>query len=884
MRKIFSLILTLILLTSCLTVSADTTYEAAVERVKSLELLNTDLTYEQLSRGEGIYALMRLYVRAPLPQTYEESVFSDVAADSYLLPYANYAYELGFVNGIGGGLLAPEEGISLPQFVKIAVSILGYKSVAERDGGYPAGYMAVASRLGLLKGVLVNDNVFTHKNAIILIDNMLEVKPLEPNWGREELQHAEETLYEQMMNSADLRIISGIVTAVEKAALPGESVLEEDQISVNSLRMSYPDGSADALLGRYVMVHYRENTDTALPVVVSIYVNERRNEELTVNAADIESLDALRCVYKEENTPRRDISFEGVSVFYNGRSYDPSLLTKPQSGEIKALDNDSDGRYEVLFVNEYVSFIADRILSATDTIYLQDGYTFRGKRGISFDFEDDDKEYEFYGENSEAITLTDILPGDVVSVWADMNEEKIIVRISRTAAEGTINEKADEAIGIDGQSYNIYAPNLAEFMSKYLLGQSGKFGLNHAGEIVGIIGEIESDICYGYVTGFDPGNGFKPAYIKVLTAGTKDKEVEKEGNTEKVTYTYTNAEETIYELEDKVKRYDADGTLIDKVKASSLMAAAFNRSIIAYELNSEGKIKSLSAFTVPAYAQAKLDDTYKYKLNGELNSFGGKAENPAFYVGETTQVICVPQKDNPTIDDYGLEVSVTEETDYTVMPLRIDNDTQIAGCVVILAAMDIMDLPNFMPDDDICVLGSQRVIISSDGTETYKFEVLDGENLETVFVDSGSVLSSLAASLKKGDLIRYEANKNSEVKRLEFVCSLSDLGIEYFNNNEGSSKETVFAPVTDIVYDRLDNKRNARVDYLTIDKNGSEATYTLIRKDGPRIYTYERTSGTVSTAVPEEIMASSQVGSGSASDVFMMICDNEPVVVINVID
>lgn len=883
MKKIVSLILSVLLIIGCLSFTASASYGTQAARVASFELINTDTPDDVLTRGEGIYALMRLYVRSALPEIGETSVFSDVTVESGLVPYANYAYNLGFAKGIGDGRLAPDESMTLPQFVKIATSVLGYGMLAEREGGYPDGYMQVAGRIGLLKGLGEIEDTLTHKNAVILLDNMLDLKSLEPSFSEDELYISEETIGEQMMDIGDMYVVSGIVTAVGKTALAGETQLKEGEISVNSIRIKF-SGNADNLLGRYVTVRYRETEKDVLPVVVSIYVNEKKNKELTLKAEDIERLSLSECVYYDENGYTESVRLDSAEVIYNGRLYTSDVLNKPQTGSVTFVDNDDDGDMEIVIIDEYVSFIVNRVLKATDTLYLNDGFTFRGKNGISFDLDDKDNHYEFALVSGEKIGFDDIETGDTVSVWADLNEEEVFVKVSKNSVYGVVSAKDEESVTVEGEKYVVYSPNCDTFMSKYTVGQKGKFGVNHNGEIVGVIGEIENNNNYGYVMGFTPASGFKPARIKILSAGISEKEVEETAGVETITYTYTNGAETIYELDDKVTIFDENGANGNKIDSSVLTDVQMNRGIVAYELNGEGKIKSLSIFTVPSYETASQDVSYSYKLNGDLNSFGGYRSNPAFYVGETTQVICVPKVDAPNEDDYGVSVPVVGGSEYTVMPVRIDSTSQIAECAVIIADMDAGAVSLFSADDDVSVVSKIKLAVDDEGAELYKLEILTDDEAKQVYIYADAALGSLAGTLKKGDLIRYDAKANGEIKNLAYLYSLSDLGSRYFINNENTQRENVFGSVTNIDLDRLDNLRNERVDTITVDINGSERTYIFPREEGPIIYSFDRKKGVISSAVPEEIQGSEQVGIGDASSVFMLVSENEPIVAVNVIE
>ena len=844
MKKIFSLILCILLIIGNLSVYGAGTYEKAAARVASLRIINTQEPSATLTRGEAIFALMRLYVRGEMSVTGEVSVFSDVENDSTLAPYANYAAQMGFVSGMGDGRLAPEEGISLQQFIKIAVCVLDYQRVAEAEGGFAGGYMAVASRLGILKNVPAVQGTLTYEHAVLIIDNMLDLHPLEMIYGTDEYQKTELSLYEQLQNNEDLYVRSGLVTAVGKMALSGYEALETGEISVAGLRMAYEDFDDEALLGRYVTAYYRYGSADAFPVVVSIHI-ERRNEEITINARDITRLDAAECVYTDENGRNSQvIRFDSLQTIYNGRWY--ASPVKPVAGSVTALDYDGDGQYELLFVDEYESFVVDKTLAVIDSIYFEDGYDFRGKNSIAFDFDDDDKEYEFLSSNMEEMSFSDITAGDTVSIWADKDMEKIRVIICRDKVEGAIASKDEEKVGIGASEYYVYEPNLIEFMSKYELGRNGVFALNHAGELVAVCGELDIRVNYGYAIGFDSGNGLSPAQIRLVLPGTKEKKEKANGKTTTISRNYTNGGIIILDLEKTVNMYDEYG---DKTRKSSkeLYEGEIKGAIVGYELNTDGKIKALH--------NVKIAEKKSYgSFNGDIHSYSDGTD--AFFVGESTQVIYVPNITHPSDEDFEATFTVNDGFNESKLDrVAVDSETQIAECMVIFG--DPSESKNFIHDEnDISVVGKIRVKIDSDGIETYVMDVLTGDTVEQVYVESDTEEAEIAATLKTGDLIYYRANDSGKVTAIEDKLHLSyKLGRGYGVSNSGNENETAYGLATEIELNYLDALRNECIDALKLNVGNNERNYIFLREDGPMFYIYNKRDRLVYPGVPEAIQS-----------------------------
>ena len=60
-------------------------------------------------------------------------------------------YNTGIMTGTGNGTFSPDEPVTYIQLIKTMVVFLGYETRAIAEGGYPYGYITVASSLGLYR-------------------------------------------------------------------------------------------------------------------------------------------------------------------------------------------------------------------------------------------------------------------------------------------------------------------------------------------------------------------------------------------------------------------------------------------------------------------------------------------------------------------------------------------------------------------------------------------------------------------------------------------------------------------------------------------------------------------------------------------------------------
>lgn len=97
--------------------------------------------------------------------------------------YGHWAYDviakaknMGIINGVNDYTFAPEDNITDEQLVKILVCLLGYGKNAPYLGGYPNGYIEIASDIGLLENVDFRIGNYTERGLLAqMIYNALNI-------------------------------------------------------------------------------------------------------------------------------------------------------------------------------------------------------------------------------------------------------------------------------------------------------------------------------------------------------------------------------------------------------------------------------------------------------------------------------------------------------------------------------------------------------------------------------------------------------------------------------------------------------------------------------------------------------------------------------------
>ena len=155
--------------------------QTAVELMAALSLMKGDgdgnyRPDDILTRAEYTTLILRLLGLEDLVGSYSTNIsFADVSSEHWAYPYICTAYELGIINGMSETYFGVNEKVKQIDAVKILVCALGYRLGAEKLGGYPGGYMAMATRLKLYRG-LGSNPLMTRAEACRLLYNSFSVK------------------------------------------------------------------------------------------------------------------------------------------------------------------------------------------------------------------------------------------------------------------------------------------------------------------------------------------------------------------------------------------------------------------------------------------------------------------------------------------------------------------------------------------------------------------------------------------------------------------------------------------------------------------------------------------------------------------------------------
>lgn len=650
-------------------VSKDASYAEAVTVLSSLNVMigdekgnfNPD---KILTRAEATALIMRVKGLAEAADGAKgATAFSDVAADHWASGSINLAYQSGVVKGMGDGTFAPESEVLYEQFVKMLVAALGYEPQVETLGGYPTGYLVVASQKNITKGATgAAGTPVARSVAARLLYNALDVNMMKQTKfvkGEEEYAEAEDKENYTLLNKClGFDKIEGKIDSVNFAATTDEdaqtTVTFAAGFKYNKLskddsadyEKTYNVGNTDAANYEkfYVVAYVGEDDATGKDTIYAISPKASKNNTLELDYEDLVSLTKDGSSYKlkyDDNGTDKTVTLDDASFYYNGvedAAKAISFLTAgDRPGHVTLVSSEGNTKtFDSAFVIEYgVSYVVKEIDSKYNRITdLANEMTVR--------FNKDDVTYNFI-KNGENVTFADIAVGDVITL-ADSSDKKVeTVYIGGGKVEGTVTEERpsnnDNYFTIDGNEYRVDKASGEEVSVK----DSGVFYYNIDNRIVykdATAGKV-GDYAFLYTSDTDVTLGSKSIEVQYLKAdGTW--EVSKFASNVTLKYGSKN---TSYKINDIVKG-DRDVQVNDaaeKVKFSDYFdakGALKAPQLVEISKNSSGLVNEV-AFA----STSSADDKYFYVKSADGADYTASSQKIGkFYVKNDTPVFVVDEK------------------------------------------------------------------------------------------------------------------------------------------------------------------------------------------------------------------------------------------------
>ncbi len=813
-------------------VDASASYAEATDMLKYLGIMEGDdegnfRPDADLTRAEATAIIVRAKgLESAAEGAKGATVFTDVAADHWATGYINLACQSGIVNGYGDGTFGPEDTVKYEQAVKMVVAALGYTPMAEQNGGYPSGYLVVASQNKMTNGVSGTAEVaITRANMARLTYNALDVCTMEQvSWKANEPEYAvmDGTNYTKktlLSDALEVDTYEGFITGTylttatdneDKSITIKYNKINGEQVTQNETSFIEAEGvDAASYFGQSVIVYVKENQVSGDEEIIAIAAKAAKNVSLVLDYTEItagsfvapttEATGTIQYV-AEGTTNKVTIKLaKGLDYLWNGRAQHSSrkeaegFLTAPASGVVEFLDYDNDKLYDFAMVTEYTG---DYVVGAVETESNQIIDT--EEAAISdIDIDNENVITRFYNADGTVASFDDVAVGDVLTLAISSDSTLVTVYISKTTVNGSITEqRVDSKTGetiytIDGNDYKVSA----YAMTTPQVGDTGLFYVNIDNRIVDKDATSTKSENYGFLYNAVVTNGIGGATVE-LKFLAKDNQWVETKLAQKV-YTYKGASKDYDEAIKGIAGF-IDITYNSETKAYSTEVTP---QLFQYEANDEGKINKIylaGAKSADYFSEYASDTEAIYR---ESNNRVGKT-----YLGEDTIVfsIATAKADIKTID---------EEEDIkiaTAASIFIDNETYEYAAYDVDTTAKVVVVYNvdtkILPETQLLII--DRVAEGADNGKTFTkiYGYQSGEEVSAIIAEDGCEFYDIngdaiadfdAADLEAGDAVIFSLDADGAIDKIQVLMAvdtaetlMADNEGAPLNDNYGDSDET----------------------------------------------------------------------------------------------
>ena len=377
--------------------------------------------------------------------------FTD-AADHWATGYIKMANQYGIVKGYGDGNFGPDDAVKYEEAVKMLVCALGYEPMAASKGGYPTGYIAVASQIGLLDSVSgATQGTGAARNIVATMTyNALDIPVME------QVGFGTEISYEIMKKNDDhdkstlltkmgIYKLGGTIVANSKVSYkasvekvdagkvyficdddydcPESALAFKTNQTTRNHTFEVGDTNAEDFVATKVILYVSKVSGKW--TIQSVELDTDATDTLTIKASDLNDAEnkvdaspAYLRYYKDGVTSgdgtKVNLDPDFTATWNNTQITDKGVLktnlTSNVSATVEFIDWDNDNKYDIVKVFEYVHLIAQEVKADKGIVETYDGTK------VDFDIDNDDAVVSIKDENGKALEISDIADGDVLAL------------------------------------------------------------------------------------------------------------------------------------------------------------------------------------------------------------------------------------------------------------------------------------------------------------------------------------------------------------------------------------------------------------------------------------------------------------------------------------
>jgi len=690
------------------------------------------------------------------------SSYPDVDKSYWANGFINTATAHGLVIGDDTGNFRAEDQIKFSEAVTILVRALGYEYQAKAKGGYPVGYITTAASIGLTKGISSSsDALISRGDVATMAYNALTIGLMEQTGFGTNVKYevTDKTLLENKLN---VTLVSGKVEAVGSSVLDGTSPLSKDEIKIGG--KVYNAGSTDirTILGFNADAYINNKTKKLIAIVPS----EGKNTVLSVNSENIDYIEntmSSKALYyfKDINSNSKSLKAAielDAHVVYNGKMSDFSKFTQIGSGYISLLDTNSNGKYDIVFVNETVNYVVEDVYTSSKKI--TDKY---GNATLTLDFEDETKTVILEKAN-EYIGLGDLNMWDVITFTISEDGGIIYGNVVTNSFDGKVTELGNDYIYVGDKKLSV----AANYPHSFSVNDEGRFYLDIEGKIAAFDGTKQLSSNYAYLENIGLSTGLNKT-LK-LELFTKEGKLETFDAASKITV-------------NTAKNLDA---------VSALSAIGEEGKLVTYELDGNGKIKKVMTYTQSSDINEDIftlnmsEEDVVYKASS--SKLTGTEMNVT--VGNETIIFDIPE--NGDVSDYAVRSKdmFVDGALYDVLVFDI-TESYRAGAIIVTNSVATAD-----EAAQIAIVDKVNTSKNANGDTIHKlYAYTDGKLNTFVSKNENTFIKQSGNLIKEGDIIQLRVNAQGIADAMNVLFD-TELSNEEAKNEISDNLTTVYGKVT----------------------------------------------------------------------------------------
>ena len=770
MKKFLSLVIALSILISCLGTASvfaaeetkTETYEEAITLLDKLCDASSavDADSESPVSREAFIRLAAAAFRLDMDLTANVS-FADVSED--IKPLLGTAVAMGLISD--DTEFRPNDAVTYNEALKIVLTAAGLDVKAKYKGGYPSGYAAVAKEYDIDDDLGDVSNGLMPKDAYqIILNTLLTGKLEQTNFG-------DKYSYESSENETVLSDIwgiyvdEGVMDANEYTKFGTESSNGlSGTLSVNGVLYKTED-DFNNLLGYKVRIYYKDEKPTRRAFAVSAY----DTETLTLLPDDDADYKNGKFIYYNEKGKEQsvDLARTGVEYIYNGKAcYTlPSSEYIPDVGKIEFIDNNSDGKYEIVKISDYYYMTADTIDFYNKVILDEKD------NAKKIDFSDSECAIKVFDTvEGEYIDPSALTAGGTLAVLASKDKMLYDITLLDGSASGIAKEYSsdDRMIGIetdDGvKNYDVAQCFIDEYEPILKVGEKYDF-------VIGIYGEVVSmslsrdNMKYAFaVKAGDSGSLTKDYRIKLYSGGKF------------ITAYFAD-------------RVSVDGgSFVDADDAFGAIGGnSFTPQVVKFALDSDDKLCRIDLAEEKTMIEFGVDkDPYnsltKYSFPSTPSYRMGMFQ-PYFNSGGS-MIMCIPKDsaDYDNEDGYSMGTTFVDGTGNDITAYDISE----SGCAAFILVKGANEDTN---TDAVNILMVEKIVsaLDDDGMNCKKiYGWSNGSYVEKTLKNGIKIYKTGSDKLEPGDIIRYFEDKPDRIKKVivDFIADGLKPNASFENSGE----------------------------------------------------------------------------------------------------